>query len=212
MMSGKLITIEGIEGAGKSTALAFIKRYLQQVQKEIVLTREPGGTELAEKIRQLLLTPHQHEKIFPETELLLMFAARMQHIHHCIMPALAAGKWVVSDRYVDASYAYQGGGRAISQTFIQALDHHIVGECYPALTLLLDVPVAIGAERQAKRGQEKDRIEQERNDFFNNVRHAYLQRAKADPTRIKVIDATKEVANVELQIAHYLDEFLASFT
>lgn len=210
MLSTKFITIEGGEGAGKSTVMQFVQKHLQQAGIKAVLTREPGGTELAEKIRQLLLNPVANEAYNPATELLLMFAARAQHIQNVILPKLAAGEWVVSDRYVDASYAYQGGGRQLDLALITALDKYIVKDVMPDLTLLLDVPPEVGAERAASRGNGKDRIEQEKLEFFNRVRDAYLARAQQDPARIKIINAAKSIPEVEQQIAVALNPLLAS--
>ena len=208
MMRGQFITLEGSEGAGKSTALKFIENYLQQHNIMAVLTREPGGTEIAEEIRHVLLYPASKDKMQPLTELLLMFAGREQHIQTCIKPALVAGQWVVSDRYVDASYAYQGGGRGIPVTTIALLDKLIVNEIYPNLTLLLDIPAEIGVDRAEKRGNAKDRIEQEKVEFFKRVRDAYLERAKQDPSRIKIIDASQPLESVQQQIQQALDEFM----
>ena len=144
-----------------------------------------------------------------ETELLLMFASRAQHIGQCILPALKVGKWVVSDRYIDASYAYQGGGRGISMRSIQKLDKLVVGKHYPDLTLLLDVPADLGLNRTEKRTGSKDRIEQEKIDFFVRVRKVYLERAEQDPARIKVIDASQPLSAVQIQIRNVLNAFLA---
>jgi dTMP kinase len=209
-MTGKFITIEGTEGAGKSTAINYLRHLLADLTCEVVFTREPGGTGLAEEIRKVLLYPSSNEKMNPETELLLMFAGRAQHINHCILPALQAGKWVVSDRYVDASYAYQGGGRGMSMHAIQALDKMVVGEHYPDLTLLLDVPAEMGFMRTEKRSAPRDRIEQEKLDFFVRVRNTYLERAEKDPARIKVIDASKPLDSVQAQIRDILTAFQAS--
>lgn len=210
MQQGKFISLEGGEGAGKSTVLQYIKSHLQRAGIQAEFTREPGGTPLAEQIRNVLLHPYTDEIITPKTELLLMFACREQHIKHCILPWLNAGKWVVSDRYVDASYAYQGGGRGIEMEIIKDLDRHIVGNVYPNLTLLLDLPPELGFERAAKRGGGKDRIEKEKIDFFNKVRSVYLQRAKQDPQRIKMIDASLPLEEVEQQVAAALNEFITS--
>lgn len=207
-MHGRFITIEGTEGAGKSTALTFIKSRLEVAGIDCIYTREPGGTPIAEQIRTLLLTPHPNDVMSSETELLLMFAARAQHIHTCIQPALHQGKWVLSDRYIDASYAYQGGGRGIDLSYIEQLDHHVVGGFYPDLTLLFDVPAELGLKRTLQRGTDKDRIEQEHLDFFNRVRDIYLRRAKADPKRIKVIDASQAITHVEAQLVQILNQFL----
>lgn len=207
MTPGKFISIEGIEGAGKSTVLQFIRQYLADANIDFVWTREPGGTDLAESIRTLILQAGKSEKVEPETELLMMFAGRMQHLKMKILPALQAGKWVVSDRFVDASYAYQGGGRQIDLKYLALLDEWIVGSTYPDLTLLLDIAPERGFERTEKRGTDKDRIEQEKLDFFVRVREAYLQRAKQDSKRIKIIDASKSLVEVENQIRDELKIF-----
>ena len=210
MLRGRFITIEGSEGAGKSTAMQFISDYLKNINKEFILTREPGGTLLAEEIRQVLLHSKGTETINATTELLLMFAGRSQHISECIQPALHANKWVVSDRYIDASYAYQCGGRRLDINAIKWLDHFVVGSLYPDLTLLLDIPVDLGCARAEKRNVEKDRIEQEKMDFFVRVRNTYLERAKEDPGRIKIIDASQSLPLVQDQIRRILDEFIKS--
>lgn len=207
-MRGQFITLEGIEGAGKTTALQFIENYLQQANKTVVRTREPGGTEIAEEIRNVLLYPASRDTMQSKTELLLMFAGREQHIKILIEPTLSAGKWVVSDRYIDASYAYQGGGRGIPIADIQVLDKLIVKDLYPHLTLLLDIPAELGVARAAKRGSAVDRIEAEKVDFFVRVRNAYLERAKEAKDRIKIIDASQSLENVQTQIRHELDAFL----
>lgn len=208
MTKGTLITIEGIEGAGKSTALQFIADHLKKAKKDVVLTREPGGTKIAEEIRQVLLHHASKEKMAAETELLLVFAGRAQHIKQCILPAITAGKWVVSDRFIDASYAYQGGGREMDVNPIVLLDRWIVGNGYPDLTLLLDISPEMGFARAEKRGSQKDRIEQEKMDFFVRVRNAYLARAKQDPARIRVIDASQALIAVQIQIRDVLDELI----
>jgi dTMP kinase len=208
MNNGKFITVEGVEGAGKSTAMQFIRQLIEAAGHQVVVTREPGGTEIAENIRQVLLHAPSNEVMQPETELLLMFAGRAQHVAACIKPALHSGKWVLSDRFVDASYAYQGGGRGIAANNIEALDQWIVGQYYPDLTLLLDLPADLGLARAALRSIQRDRIEQEKIDFFNYVRQAYLDRAKADPARIKIIDASQDVVAVQNQIQAALREIL----
>lgn len=210
MQLARFISIEGGEGAGKTTVMKFVEERIQKAGHAVTMTREPGGTPLSEKIRQLLLHPSADEKIAAETELLLMFGARSQHLHQCIIPALNAGKWVVSDRYVDASYAYQGGGRGINLHFIADLDRHVVGKYYPDLTLLLDLPPEIGFARAAHREQGKDRIESEQIDFFKRVRDVYLQRAFEDPRRIKVIDASKSQEEVQAQVAIALEPLMLS--
>lgn len=206
----KFITIEGTEGAGKSTALSFIKKYIMtHTHEDVLITREPGGTEIAEQIRQILLYPKTTEKLQPDSELLLMFASRAQHIEQCIKPALQSGKWVICDRYIDASYAYQSGGRGINIQFVQTLDRWIVGELYPDLTILLDVPAELGMQRTESRDlNSKDRIEMERIEFFIKVRNTYLDRANSDPKRIKVIDAAQSLEKVQREIKQVLDKYL----
>jgi dTMP kinase len=210
MPQAKFITIEGVEGAGKSTVIQFVRNFLQSAGIEAYFTREPGGTPLAETLRNLLLDPDTNEVIEPTTELLLMFAGREQHIKRRILPHLQAGQWVVSDRYIDASYAYQGGGRGMDVRLISYLDKYIVGHVYPNLTLLLDISPELGFERAARRAADKDRIEKEQIDFFERVREVYLQRAEHDPSRIKIIDASRSLPEVEQQIAKVLNALLAS--
>lgn len=194
MSKGQFITIEGTEGMGKSTVMHCIAQFLAAHNLNYLMTREPGGTEIAEAIRNLILQ-HYAETMNPETELLLYFAARLQHVTTLIKPALAEGKMVVSDRFTDASYAYQGGGRQLSVKHIELLESHFVG-LQPDLTLLLDAPVEIGLTRIQSRG-EPDRMESERLDFYERVRAAYHQRAQAHPERFVIIDATASVAEVE---------------
>lgn len=208
MKKGQFISIEGIEGAGKSTALTFIQAYLQAAGITPVVTREPGGTEIAEEIRKVLLYPASNEVMQPQTELLLMFASRAQHVNTCIKPALSEGQWVVSDRYVDASFAYQGGGRGLPLSELEIMDQLVVGSLYPGLTLLLDVSPEVGCQRAERRMNGKDRIENERLDFFERVRSAYLARAKNDPKRIKIIDASLSIDEVKAQIEAALAVFL----
>lgn len=203
-MNGKFITIEGIEGAGKSTQLAFIKNYLTAQGKELVVTREPGGTVLGEQIRSLLLTPSDIAMAV-DTELLLMFAARAEHVAQLIKPALDAGKWVISDRFTDATFAYQGGGRGISQQRIEQLAEWTLNGLQPDLTFLFDLPVELGQQRVLSRNEGKDRFEQEKVDFFQKIRDCYLQRAKADPSRIKVIDSSRSILDIEQQLIAILD-------
>jgi dTMP kinase len=200
-MQGKFITIDGVEGAGKSTQINFICQYLKNQGINVVLTREPGGTDIGEKIRALLLSTDS--KMRSDTELLLMFAARNEHIHNKILPTLATGKWVLSDRFTDASYAYQGGGRGLDIERIAQLEKWALQDFTPDMTLLLDVPVEIGMQRVESRG-EKDRIEQENIDFFDRVRQAYIARSKQYPQRIKLIDASQSSANISSQIQEIL--------
>ena len=198
MTRGKFITLEGGEGVGKTTNLAFIKDYLEQHNITVVVTREPGGTELAEKIRQLLLDT-KSEVVSEQAELLMMFAARAQHIKHVIEPALTHGKWVLCDRFTDATYAYQGGGRNMKISTIKWLENMVQGPLRPDLTLLLDAPVEIGIERVRKRGA-ADRFESEKISFFDSVRRAYLLQAELYPERIKLIKANQPLADVQRAI------------
>ena len=205
-MAGKFITIEGIEGVGKSTNLKFVESILIDSGKKVVVTREPGGTPLAERIRELLLDVN-HKSMTSDTELLLMFAARAQHLDELVRPALAAGKWVLCDRFTDATYAYQGGGRNISLERIAVLEDWVQGELRPDLTLLLDIPVEAGLKRAAGRS-EPDRFEQEKFDFFNAVRETYLARAKNEPERFRVIDTSPDLHTVQLSIRDVLEDYL----
>lgn len=207
MSRGKFITLDGIEGAGKSTNLRFIQHYLQARDIPLLITREPGGTPLAEDIRQLLLH-REGETISQATELLLVFAARAQHIHQVIEPALAAGQWVLCDRFTDATYAYQGGGRQMDCAAITWLEHWVQQSLQPDLTLLLDVPVELGLQRAASRGSPTDRFEQERHEFFVAVRQAYLARAVSAPARITVIDAAQTLTDVQQQLIAALQPLL----
>ncbi|QDA56371.1 dTMP kinase [Thermomonas aquatica] len=194
----RLLSIEGGEGAGKSTVLRALREALAADGLEVVSTREPGGTPLAERIRELLLDP-SHEPAAPETELLLMFAARAQHVREVVLPALRRGAWVISDRFTDSSYAYQGAARGLDAGFIAELERRVVG-IEPGLTLLLDLGVAHGRERTRGRdllgGSSPDRIERERDEFFERVREGFLSRAARHPQRIRVIDATPGAGQV----------------
>ena len=203
----RLITLEGGEGAGKSTVLAALRETLSTRGTEVVSTREPGGTPLAEQIRGLLLDTH-HEPPTAEAELLLVFAARAQHVRETLVPALERGAWVISDRFTDASYAYQGAARGGDMAFIAELERRVVG-IVPGLTLLLDVPVAIGLQRARGRGA-VDRIEAEREDFFERVREGYLDRAQAEPGRFRVIDATQPADIVAAQAVAHLRNWMGA--
>jgi dTMP kinase len=185
---GKFITFEGIEGAGKSTALNFIQEYLQQHKIDTIVTREPGGTEIAEKIRQVVLA-HYTEEMASDTELLLFFAARAQHIAKVIKPALQAGKIVLCDRFTDASFAYQCGGRGIDAQRVAALEAWVHADLQPDLTILMDVSIEIGIQRATKRG-ELDRIEIEKQQFFTRVKEHYALRAQKYSQRFRMIDAS----------------------
>lgn len=206
-MSGQFISIEGIEGVGKSTQLKFIADYLQAHNISVVTTREPGGTPLAEAIRALLLQPRE-EKVATDTELLLMFASRAQHIAEVIKPALADGRWVISDRFIDATYAYQGGGRHVALERINQLAKWTLNNFQPQLTILLDMPVELGLERAKSRNQAADRFESEHTPFFTAVREAYLQRARWEPQRIQVVNAARSIEEVQHDIQKILNKHL----
>ena len=198
------ITLEGGEGAGKSTNLAMVQRWLQQAGHDVVVTREPGGTELGELIREVLL--HSGDlSISPASELLLMFAARAEHLAKLIRPALAAGKTVLCDRFTDATYAYQGGGRGISADRIATIENWVQGDLRPDLTLLFDVSVETGRQRAVSRS-EPDRFERENNEFLERVRQTYLARSVHEPKRIRVVDARQSPEGVSQQIAAILQE------
>ncbi len=206
MSTGKFITVEGGEGAGKSSNLAFIREQLETAGIDVVFTREPGGTALGEDLRELLLG-HKHTGMSDDCELLMMFAARAEHLHQKIIPALQAGKWVLCDRCTDATYAYQGGGRGIDMSRIEMLENWTQGSLRPDLTLLLDLPVETGLQRAGERS-DPDRFEKEKLSFFEAVRNCYLQRASNEPQRFRVIDASQTLENVQQQIAAQLEDFL----
>ncbi|ORU90997.1 MAG: dTMP kinase [Cycloclasticus sp. symbiont of Poecilosclerida sp. N] len=206
MKKGKFLTLEGVEGVGKTTHLNFIASYLEQVGKKIVTTREPGGTAIAEQIRGLLLN-HNDEALSSVSELLLMFAARAQHLKEVIKPALEAGKWVVCDRFTDATYAYQGGGRHFNMGDIAWMEKFVQKGLTPDKTVLLDLPVEIGLKRAACRSV-PDRFESEKQFFFENVRQVYLDRAKAESNRFCVVDASEPIEQVQQSITGHLDELL----
>lgn len=200
-MRGKFITLEGLDGAGKSTHLTKLVELLRAGGKTIVQTREPGGTPLGEKLRALLLAEPMHL----ETEALLMFAARREHIAQVIEPALARGDWVVCDRFTDASFAYQGGGRGLALAKLEALERWVQDGLAPDLTLLFDVPTEVALGRVQGMGRELDRFEQEKLDFFERVRAAYLARAQQDSRRVRVIDGNQSIPEI-----HNLLEKIAS--
>ncbi len=202
MMRGKFITLEGSEGAGKSTSLAYIQSVLGERGIAVISTREPGGTDLGEQLRDLLLQG-RGRGMAGDTELLLMFAARAEHLDKLIRPALAAGQWVLCDRFTDATYAYQGGGRGIADARIGALENWTQGDLRPDLTLLFDIPTAQGLQRAGRRGT-PDRFEREDQDFFERVRQRYLARAAAEPGRIHVIDAAVDIPGVQAQLRDVL--------
>ncbi|MDG1027064.1 MAG: dTMP kinase [Gammaproteobacteria bacterium] len=206
---GLFLTLEGAEGVGKSTNIGFITAHLEENGIEYILTREPGGTLIAEEIRELLLAVHD-ESMSELSELLLIFAARAQHLEAKIEPALAAGKWVVCDRFTDATFAYQGYGRRLSIEKIEQLQTMVQGTLRPDLTIILDLDPSVGMERASNRG-ELDRIEQEQQSFFHRVRQGYLDIAKAEPERCVVIDASKPLEQVKLDLLKVLKQGLAKF-
>jgi len=205
MRRGKFITIEGQDGAGKSTNIKVVEKFLQQKGILFVHSREPGGTPFGENIRKTLLNSTD-DKIGNTAELLLIFAARAQHIEQVIEPALASGKWVVCDRFTDATYAYQGAGRALDLTMIAQLEQDVQGALRPDLTLLLDLPIEIGASRAGQRS-EPDRFELQKVEFKQRVREGYLSLLKQHPERIKVVDASLDILSVAQKIEHLLQDF-----
>lgn len=206
----RLITLEGGEGAGKTSAIAAIRDRLQAAGHDVVLTREPGGTPLAERIRELLLGA-QDEPLAAETELLLMFASRAQHVREVVRPALRRGSFVISDRFTDSSYAYQGAGRGLDPEWIAALERRAVG-LKPGLTLLLDLDVREGRARTAGRDLWPDRIESEQDDFFERVRAGFRARATAEPQRFRVIDASQPPAGVSAAVDTAIGAYLRTLT
>jgi len=208
MRKGKFITLEGGEGSGKSTCIDFIKTWLDENNIEYIVTREPGGTPLAEEIRSLILS-HREETVHDETELLLMFAARSQHINEKIKPAIEAGKWVISDRFVDSSYVYQGAARGGDLAKIDQLAAWVLQNCKPDRTLLFDVPVEIGLSRVVKRAQ-SDRLDDEPIAFHKMVREAFLQRLKTND-HYCLIDAAQSIELVNQDVKAQLEQLKASF-
>ena len=207
-MAPLFISIEGGEGAGKSTSIDYIKQKLEAFGIKCLVTREPGGTPMAEDIRQLLLQ-HRDETVDPYTELLLMFASRRQLVENVIRPALTAGKWVICDRFTDASFAYQGFGRGVDQDFITSLKSWVHGDLNPNMTLLFDLDVATGMARAGKRSN-FDRIETEIMSFFERVRQGYLTQAKTEPQRYRIVDAAQSITDVEHQLDHFLAPLLVA--
>ena len=203
---GRFITLEGGEGVGKSTNLAFTAGLLEGAGLDVQRTREPGGTPLAERVREIIVSP-AGEAVPPMAELLLIFAARALHIEGCIRPALAAGRWVLCDRFTDASYAYQGAGRELGEAPVRWLEEAVQGELRPDLTLLLDADPEVGLARAGARGA-ADRFERERGEFFSRVRAAYLERATAEPERFRVIDASQSLEAVRLELRIHINSFL----
>lgn len=195
-MRGKFITFEGIDGAGKSSHVEWLAEWLRAQGKVVQVTREPGGTELGEKLRELLLKEAMHL----ETETLLMFAARREHLARLIEPALARGEWVVCDRFTDATWAYQGGGRGLDKAKFLALEHWVHGHLQPDLSLLFDLPLEVARQRIVQANRVLDKFEQERADFHERVRHAYLDRAQANPSRIRILDANQTLEDIRKQL------------
>jgi len=206
-MLGQFITLEGTEGAGKSTNLTFIKEWLAEKGIDLIVTREPGGTEIGEAIREILLNK-AYTAMQAETELLLMFAARAQHLQEKILPALEQGKWVISDRFTDATYAYQGAARGMSFERIGEIEQWVQQGFFPNTTFIFDLPIEIGMTRVASRGGETDRFEQEKHDFFEKVRAAYLKRALGSPERYTVLDASQSLEAVQESIVIRLEQML----
>ncbi|MCL4471215.1 MAG: dTMP kinase [Gammaproteobacteria bacterium] len=193
--NSKFITLEGIDGAGKSTQLNWLAEHLRSQGRNVLVTREPGGTPLGEMLRELLL----HQSMHLETEALLMFAARREHLDKVILPALQAGNWVISDRFTDASFAYQGGGRGLDEGKLRILEKWVQQDLQPDLTLLFDVPVEISRQRLSSNSS-LDRFEQEKQDFFQRVREAYLRRAAQFPDRVRVIDGRQSVDAIQTEL------------
>lgn len=203
MHTNRFITFEGMDGAGKSTQIARTADWLRARGHTVLLTREPGGTPLGESLRSLLL----HQAMHPDTEALLMFAARREHLAQVIEPALARGDWVLCDRFTDASFAYQGGGRGLDTARLEALEAWVQRGLQPGLTLLFDLPCEVAAQRLAASGGDPDRFEREQSDFFNRVRAAYLARAQADPGRMQVLDAARSPQEVSAQLEEILSRY-----
>ena len=209
-MSGVFITVEGGEGVGKSTQLVNIREHLERAGKHVLMTREPGGTPFAEAIRDLLLAPRA-VAVAPDAELLLMFAARAAHLHEVIWPALESGLWVVCDRFTDATYAYQGGGRGISSARIATLESFVQGDFRPHATLLLDAPIEVGLKRASERAGEPDRFERENAAFFQRVRDSYLAMVAREPQRFHVINAAQPLEQVTRDTRKVLDRLLEQY-
>lgn len=203
-VAGRFITFEGVEGAGKSSNLGWAAELLRAEGIEVTITREPGGTPLAEALRDILLAPHE-EPVAADTELLLIFAARAQHLQQVIRPALASGKWVLCDRFTDATYAYQGGGRGLPVDHIATLEHLVQGDLRPDATFLFDIDVLTGLSRAGRRGK-LDRFEQEERAFFERIRETYMRRAADAPARFRLIDAGAPLDEVRTQVQELIAE------
>lgn len=207
MARGKFITVEGIEGVGKSTNIDFMATFIESKGRDVVRTREPGGTPMAERIRAMLLE-HGDERLPDIAELLLFFAARSLHVSNAILPAMEAGQWVICDRFTDASRAYQGAGRGLDRQQIDTLASWVQGGLEPDLTVLLDAPAGVGMQRAVRRG-ETDRLESEQHSFYERVRMGYLELAQAEPGRFVVVDASRPLATVQADIAAALRRLFA---
>lgn len=205
----RFITIEGIEGVGKSTAVSYLKSLLDAAQIAYTHTREPGGTPMAEAIRGVLLA-HYEEPVTPMTEVLMMFAGRSQHVENCIKPALASGQWVISDRFTDASFAYQSAGRGVDETILSSLARWVHPTVNPDLTILLDAPVALAMERVTRRGKQADRFEVEAHTFFERIKAGYLKRAAAEPERFVIVDASQSLEGVQAQLRLIFEQLTAT--
>ncbi|CAL7960923.1 Thymidylate kinase [Gammaproteobacteria bacterium] len=206
-MNGYFITLEGGEGAGKSTAVQFLAKYLHENSIKFILTREPGGTEIAEKIRKIILD-HHLELMHPDTELLLYFAGRAQHLNQVIIPALKCGQWVICDRFTDATYAYQGAGRRLSQEKIAVLENLVQDTLHPDYTLLFDINVDRGFSR-IKNNRALDRLEIENEEFYERVRRCYLDRVQKEPKRFRIIDANRSPEEVVDQVRKVLEKIIS---
>ena len=209
MSRGRFITLEGIEGAGKTTVAALARDLIAARNFQVRMTREPGGTPFGERIRELVLTPHG-SAVPPASETLLMFAARAAHLETVIRPALARGEWVVCDRFTDATRAYQAAGSGVDRDFVEALATLVHGDLVPDLTLLLDLPVSAGLERARSRSAAADRFEAEAEAFFQRVREEYLAIARREPARVRVIDASRSLSEVERHVRHAIEPLLAA--
>ncbi|HEX7046603.1 MAG TPA: dTMP kinase [Gammaproteobacteria bacterium] len=206
-MKGVFITVEGVEGTGKSTQLGYIRDFLEAAGKPVVMTREPGGTPFAESVRELLLAPRS-DAVAADAELLLMFAARAAHLEERIRPALSRGNWVVCDRFTDATYAYQGGGRGLPHERIKVLEDFVQQGLHPDMTLMLDAPVDVGLARARNRPGAPDRFEREDIAFFERVRQVYHDRVAVEPQRFVVIDAAQSVDDVRVDVEAALARLL----
>ncbi len=206
MEKGKFITIEGTDGAGKSTFVPEMKAMLEAQGYEVILTREPGGTPFAEELREIIL----NKPMDSMTALLLAFASRNEHIENVIKPALEAGKYVISDRFTDSTYAYQVAGQGVPKEYVEVLEHMVQKQLKPDMTLIFTVPVEISRQRLSKTGKEPDNFESQNNDFFQRVLDGYLSIAKNEPERCKLVDSSKSLEDTKEQVVNIMDKFLGS--